>query len=215
VRGWIGQMGSGKTYCAVMDCYARRKANPELPVMTNLSRLDLPGVPVQFLSVDDGLDVMFGQMRDFREGIMLLDEVGIFLPSRMWAKVPLELSAKWAQLRKDGVDLMWTAIWVGSVVKDLREITMETTICTSWQRFGWFFMRTYSSTRVESKKFYQGMHIRIFRPGLAGRLYDTMGKVKAPDWAGRSRLGPPAIQPAVDVPPGGVSTELEIPSLGL
>jgi len=188
VRLWVGAMGSGKTLGAVMDLYGRRKRSPDLPIMTNLGRLDLPGIPVELISVEMGLDEMFQAMLAFRQGVLLLDEAGVFLPSRMWHRVPLELSAKWAQLRKDGVDLYITALWTGSIVKDLREIVMQTTSCSSYRRFGFFVMTSYSGTMVGNKRFFETRAIRFFRPGLAGKLYDTLGKVKAPDWGGRAHI---------------------------
>jgi hypothetical protein len=190
-----------------MDLHAIRKRYPDMPVMTNLSRLDLPGAPVETISVDEGLDEMWDRMAGFREGKLFLDEVGVFLPSRMWAHIPLQLQAKWAQLRKDGIDLFTTAITISSMVKDLRDITWETNVCSSWQRFGFFIVRTYSGIRVGDKRFYQGSHFRPFRPGLAGKLYDTMGKVKAPQWAGKSVRVITNARPSDSVSSGGVVAE--------
>ena len=212
VKGYCGLFGSGKTYAAVMEIYGQRKRNNWLPVMTNLGRLNLPGVPVDYLSIgegEEGLEEMWEKLRGFKQGILLLDEVGVFLPARLWNKIPVYLSQKWAQLRKDGVDLLWSCIRPSNAVKDLRDITFETYWCTSWQRFGFFVLTAYSYTSVGDKRYYQGRHMRWFRPGLAGRLYDTYGKVGAPEWAHPHSLraakpGPPlqaAVPPDVKVGP--------------
>jgi hypothetical protein len=113
--------------------------------------------------------------------------------------MPPELSWKWNQLRKDRVDLLWTCIRPANVVKDLRDITMETHWCETWQGvsklvpgLGFFTQSTYSYTAVGDKRYFQTKSFRRFRPELAGQLYDTMGKVKAPAFLERTKRTPPA-----------------------
>lgn len=198
VKGYCGLFGSGKTYAAVLECYGARRRDNWLPIMTNLGRLDLPGIPVEYLHIGEGeagLDAMWAKLGGFKHGILLLDEVGVFLPARLWNKIPIHVSQKWAQLRKDGVDLLWTCIRPANAVKDLRDITFETCWCNSWQRFGFFALAWYSYTAVGDKRYFQGRQFKLFRPGLAGKLYDTYGKVNAPLWAGSS--APPKVAPLV------------------
>ena len=182
VEGYCGLFGSGKTYAMVMEAYNARQRNPEVPVMTNLGRLDLPGAPVTLLGGGQTMDAMMAALIAFSNGYLLLDEVGVFLPSRLWSKMPIELTWKWAQLRKDAVELRWTCIRPSNCVKDLRDITFETHWCSSWRRLGFFSLQHYSYTAVGDKRYYQSMSWKRFRPALAGRLYDTMGKVKAPEF---------------------------------
>lgn len=200
VVGYTGLFGSGKTYAAVMEADRRRRKSPETPVMTNLQRLDLPGAPVHYLWKYASVDAMLGAMAEFaccdgiqtgqlhsaecngRGAFLLLDEVGVYLNSRVWNRIPPELSWKWQQLRKDGIDLIWTCIRPANVVKDIRDITWETHWCESWKMFGFFVETVYSYTAVGEKKYYQGRSYRWFSPRRAGRLYDSMGKVKAPEW---------------------------------
>ena len=179
VEGYCGLFGSGKTYAMVMEVYNVRRRQPEMPIMTNLGRLDLPGVPVEYLSADVDLETMLAQLGAFRSGYLLLDEVGVYLPARVWSRMPVELSWKWQQLRKDGIELRWSCIRPNNVVKDLRDITFETHWCTSARRLGFFSVAHYSYTAVGDKKYFQSRSLMRFRPGLAGKLYDTMGKVKA------------------------------------
>ena len=187
VEGYCGLFGSGKTYAAVMETYKRRQRDPHLPVMTNLTKLNLPGDPVEYCWGYDDPEEMLAAMARFEGGVMLLDEVGVFLPARVWNRMPPQLSWKWNQLRKERIDLLWTCIRPANVVKDLRDITMETHWCESWQGvgklipgMGFFTQSTYSYTAVGDKKYFQSKAFRRFRPELASQLYDTMGKVQQP-----------------------------------
>jgi hypothetical protein len=191
VEGYCGLFGSGKTAAMVMEAYHARRRNPELPVMTNLGRLDLPGVPVSYLSVEDGLDAVVEALRAFHDGFLLLDEVGVFLPARLWNRLPVELSWKWAQLRKDAIQLRWTCIRPNNAVKDLRDITFCTHWCESYRRFGFFALKTFSYTAIGQKAYFEGRRFVRFRSSLFGKLYDTMGKVGAPEWAGGTRVKQP------------------------
>ena len=215
IEGYTGMVGSGKTYAAVMETYRRRKRDPHMPVMTNLTRLDLPGDPVHYLWEHANDEAMFDAMARFNscecpsprdhearelfgdmrgcpqrpQATMLLDEVGVFLPARVWNRMPPELSRKWNQVRKDRIDLLWTCVRAPNVVKDLRDITMRTAWCESWKGVGalipglGFFTQTwYSYTAVGDKRYREsGGGLKRFRPGLASELYDTMGKVKSPE----------------------------------
>lgn len=215
IEGYTGMVGSGKTYAAVMETYRRRQRDPRMPVMTNLTRLDLPGDPVHYLWQYDTDEEMFAAMSSFNactcpsvsehqrrelvgqmdgcpqvsQATMLLDEVGVFLPSRVWNRMPPELSRKWNQVRKDRIDVLWTCVRAPNVVKDLRDITMRTAWCESWKGvgalmpgLGFFTQSWYSYTAVGDKRYKEsGGGVKRFRPGLAAKLYDTMGKVQAPD----------------------------------
>jgi len=157
--------------------------------MTNLGVLNLPGAPVQFLSAEDGFDRMMTMMAGFKDGYLLLDEVGVFLPSRLWSRMPLDLSIKWAQLRKDGVQLRWTCPRPGNAVKDLREITFETHWCASMKRFGLMTQAHYEGVAVGDKKAFRSRTWQRFRPRLAGELYDTFGKVSGPAFGSGQNRG--------------------------
>ena len=200
VEGYCGLFGSGKTYAMVIEAYNARKRNPDVPIMTNLGRLDLPGAPCKLIGQGETLQQMMQNLVEFHDGYLLLDEVGVFLPARLWSKMPPELCWKWAQLRKDAVELRWTCIRPANAVKDLRDITFETHWCTSWRRLGFFLVKHYSYTSVLDKRYYEGQSWMRFRKGLAGRLYDTLGKVKAPEFAG-GRVSVPEVNPKLGLNP--------------
>jgi len=184
IEAYCGLFGSGKTYAMVMEAYNVRRRHPEIRVLTNLTELNLPGREVEFIGRGESLEEMMGKLAEFHSGYLLLDEVGVFLPARLWAKMPPEVSYKWTQLRKDGVELRWTCVRPGHAVKDLRDITFQTTWCHSWRRFGFFWLHSYSYTSVGDKRYSISQRPLRFRPGVASKLYDTMGKVRSPWIAG-------------------------------
>jgi len=177
VRGYTGLFGSGKTLAMVREGYAARKRNPDVRVMTNLPRLELPGRPVENLNDCDSYEEVLQKMLAFKDGYLLLDEVGVYLPSRRWNKVADELMAKWQQSRKDQVEMRWTCIRPSQVVKDIRDITWETAWCSSYRMLGFFMVNWYSYTAVQQKAFFQYRYLIWLRAGLSSSLYDTMSKV--------------------------------------
>jgi len=86
------------------------------------------------------------------ESVVCLDEAGILLNSREFAKTSKELLADLAQSRKDGCDLFWAAQFEEQVDKQLRLLTQYWIHCDSlsaydkasrrpklvWKNFIWF-----------------------------------------------------------------------------
>lgn len=173
----------------VMEAERARRRNPELPVMTNLGRLDLTGAPCELLADSRDMQDALDRIADFKGGYLLLDEVGVYLPARVWNKMPAELGWKWQQLRKDGVELRWTCIRPANVVKDLRDITWETGWCTSMKRLGFFMVAWYSYCAVGDQKFYQARTFFRMNRATATRLYDTTGKVEGALFDGHAFRG--------------------------
>jgi len=201
VRGRCGLFGSGKTYGMVQEAWHVRKKHPDVPVMTNLARLNLPGAPVQLLgdlgTEQEILDALVG----FSGGYLLLDEVGVYLPSRRWNKMADALMNKWQQLRKDGVEMRWTCIVPSQVVKDLRDITFETAWCSSYRKVGFFIENWYSYTRIQEKKFFMYRNVSLLRSAEMRKVYDSMGKVdQLLPTLGQESMTPRLLQPLEPVP---------------
>jgi hypothetical protein len=71
------------------------------------------------------------------ESVVLLDEAGIFLNAREFAKTPKELLSDLAQSRKDGVDLIYCAQFDEQIDKQLRLLTQFFWYCsgmTFWNK---------------------------------------------------------------------------------
>lgn len=124
IRGYFGLPGSGKTYSmtrdAAVECRGRR-------VYSNY-HLEVPGASeVVYLSRPQDLVRC-------HDGLVLLDEAGLWLPSFIWKRIPEELLWKLAQVRKCGLDLWYSAQSPARVVKVLRELTFESVYCEKWFR---------------------------------------------------------------------------------
>lgn len=115
IRGYFGLPGSGKTYAMTRDAIRECKGRV---VYTNYD-VDIPDAeeiiklkrPQELVSVKNGL--------------CLIDEAGLWLPSFIWKRIPEQLIWQLAQVRKNGIDLFYTAQNPARVVKVLREITFE------------------------------------------------------------------------------------------
>jgi len=177
IKGRTGLFGSGKTLGMVQEAYHVRERDPDVRILTNLSRLNLPGRPVELLG--DAEDEA-GQMRRllaFEQGYLLLDEVGVYLPARRWNRMADDLMAKWQQMRKDGIEMRWTCIRPAQVVKDIRDITWETAWCSSYRRLGFFVENWYAYTAIQDPRFFMYRTISLLRGKKMRAAYDSMGKV--------------------------------------
>jgi hypothetical protein len=65
------------------------------------------------------------------ESVVLLDEAGVFLNSREFAKTPKELLVNLAQSRKDGIDLIYAAQFDDQVDRQFRMLTQFFVHCSS------------------------------------------------------------------------------------
>lgn len=65
------------------------------------------------------------------ESVVLLDEAGIFLNSRDFAKTPKSLLAELAQSRKVGIDMIWAAQFMDQVDRQWRLLTQYWIHCDS------------------------------------------------------------------------------------
>lgn len=120
-----------------------------------------------------------------RRGItILIDEINLWAPSRMWGDLPLGLLFKWSHNRKQGLEIWWSSQREARVDKVIREVTE---LCYWSRSFGigrpWFFWRrryvpepdavdpeNMKSGQLEGS-FWHSEFSR-FKPGMAA-LYDT------------------------------------------
>lgn len=115
IRGYFGLPGAGKSYLMTKDALRSGRGRT---VYANY-HVDIPDAkevillesPMEFIKVSNGL--------------LLIDEAGLWLPSFIWQAIPREIIWKLAQIRKFGIDLYYTAQNPARVVKPLREITYE------------------------------------------------------------------------------------------
>jgi len=177
IRGRTGLFGSGKTLGMVQEAYHVRERNPDVRILTNLGRLELPGRPVELLGDAEDESEQMRRLLAFEHGYLLLDEVGVYLPARRWNRMADDLMAKWQQMRKDGIEMRWTCIRPAQVVKDIRDITWETAWCSSYRRLGFFVENWYSYTAIQDARYFMYRNISLLRGAKMRAAYDSMGKV--------------------------------------
>ena len=106
------------------------------------------------------------------ESVVCLDEAGILLNSREFAKTSKQLLADLAQSRKDGCDLFWAAQFDEQVDRQLRLLTQYWVHCDSissydkklrrprlaWKRIYWFRAADYMNWLQNTKD--RGSHLK-------------------------------------------------------
>lgn len=125
IRGYVGLLGSGKSYSMVADGL-RRFRETHAQVFSDMVGLRFP----EAIYLDARAPQ---QLADLREGLILLDEAQILMSSRFWHKVPPQVLSALAQLRKNGLDVLYTTQNLARVDSVLRELTGEVVTC---RRFG-------------------------------------------------------------------------------
>lgn len=88
---------------------------------------------LELLARDEGIYEMPG-LEDFSlllkpNSLVCFDEAGIFLNSRFFSKTSKKLITDLAQVRKDGIDFVWTGQYFEQVEKVLRELSSEILVC--------------------------------------------------------------------------------------
>jgi len=127
VEGYIGLPGSGKTYALTIRGMKALEAGRRVfsnyglegsePIVgwdcENVGNVKDPGPSCQcgkcFVSISNA--------------VVLVDEINLWAPSRLWAALPLGLLHRWAQVRKYQTQVFWTAQHEARVDKVIREVT--------------------------------------------------------------------------------------------
>lgn len=162
IRCFDGLLGQGKTYGMVGEARDFFRLNRPM-VYTNMAGLKFPEA-IYFDRID--------QICDIGSGLVLIDEAMIIMSSRNWQDNDREVLGRFAQLRKHGLDLWYTAQIFDGVDKLLRELTSETVTCRKW---GKYFQR---ATGIPSRKVKPGLGKLVpFDPKI-GILYDTLELIK-------------------------------------
>lgn len=119
ILGWTGRVGSGKTYSMVAYAlkYRGRRAiyanTPEISFAEPFSTWE--------------------ELLDLHSGLVLLDELPIWAAARDWGKLSPDVASFFAQSRKNGVHLLFTAQAFAGVDAVIRRLTAQLYRC---ERFG-------------------------------------------------------------------------------
>ncbi|MHB0929266.1 MAG: zonular occludens toxin domain-containing protein [Candidatus Nanopelagicales bacterium] len=168
VHGYTGLWGSGKTFVAVQAARAAA-LKYGVPVVSNLE-LRYPDPGLKTILVED-----FEELMDYSDCVLLLDEIGILAPSRLYQKLKPRILVRWAQMRKYRIhEVFWTSQTLARVDTVIRELTWDVVEMTSFRRLGFFAgVRYVGALGVRQKvgvEFY-GVRRRVFD------WYDTMAVI--------------------------------------
>lgn len=136
IEGYVGTIGAGKTTLGVQHALTLARARGAV-LLSNIPLVCGRGcsegqhdlehslLPMN----DDGVDLgtLMGRafaLRDEGRGLVLLvDEVGVVMPARLWAQFPVGLMWTLQQSRKLACEWVWTAQDVSFVDHQLRSLT--------------------------------------------------------------------------------------------
>lgn len=162
IEGFIGRPGSGKSYELTRQALAVAKAGR--PVFSNMPIVH-PNVTL----------IGPSDLAHVPAGLVVLDEVHLWLPARLSMKLPASWLALFSQTRKNGWDVIWSAQHESRVDRVLRDTTGWMWYCEKW--FGKVLrLACYEPERFRSKAGYVGSVYHVIRPGVYGQ-YDTMGRI--------------------------------------
>lgn len=142
----------------------------------------------------------FGQLLDWRDGDVCLDEVTGVASSRDYSSLPGPILDLLVQLRRRNIALRWSAPNWARADKVIREVTQAVTVCAGsfnkkrpqppdeaprlWFDRRWFVFRTFDAAAYEEWEESQSDNIRpeitqrLWRPGLLlNAAYDTLDPV--------------------------------------
>jgi hypothetical protein len=158
VRAYLGFPGGGKSYGMVEDAYELYKRGYYVfsaDYVSFAERLDLKRL--------SNLDWLLAF--DERGAIVLLDELGLLLFSRNFAKNDEALLRTFVLHRKKGIHLFYSAQYLDQVDKVVRELTNERVYCAN---LGKFYIRFYFAFGT----FPTAVKLGFFTPTI-WRMYDS------------------------------------------
>lgn len=128
IRGYIGGMGSGKTYLMTAEAIKALRQGREVWANAGYHVRDRKSgrETHTYVSLQEMLLAPQGTL-------LLLDEVGTFMNARKWTELPRGLMYRLTQSRKDSLGLIYTAQHEMQVDVALRRLTAEVTYI---RRFG-------------------------------------------------------------------------------
>jgi len=179
IEGMFGIPGSGKSYYMVKKMVGYLRWNKDKDLYCNMdidqARLrELTGWRGKYYQIDSLEDFVIAQ-----NGLVILDEINLWAPSRMWAKIPQAVIWKWAQVRKSGLDIYFTSQSPKRVDSVVRELVFYSYYMSSFVGLKFFFYECWLGIRSEKKS----IGIVPFSKKVAS-VYDTKGFITVPDELG-------------------------------
>lgn len=156
VEGYIGLPGSGKTFALSRRGLAAMEAGRRVFSNYGLEgSMDIKGWDCLNLgnTKDPGPSCTCGEcFVSIADAVVLVDEINLWAPSRMWTALPLGLLHRWAQVRKYQTQILWTAQHEARVDKVIREVTGWIWQCRPvWFGFG-FSLKAYEPSDLRKER---------------------------------------------------------------
>jgi len=121
ILAWTGRMGAGKTYGMVEYAYRSFRRNRDRQVFANF---DLEFATAEFETWD--------QLVDCHNALVLLDELPVWAAARKWKDLSDDVASWFAQSRKNGLHMLYTAQAFQGVDATIRRLTAQVTKCERW-----------------------------------------------------------------------------------
>ncbi len=199
VEGFIGLPGAGKTYSlAVRGLKALEKGR------TVYSNFGLAGtIPLEVWdhenigkTKDPGPSCTCGTcFVSISDAVVLVDEINLWAPSRMWNALPIGLLHRWAQVRKYRTQILWSAQHEDRVDKVIREVTGWMWECVPHRLpiiGGWFTLHAFEPSDMRRTQTRKSLGSASYRLKLeVASAYDTFQIIDF----GSQGLIQPKIQP--------------------
>lgn len=189
VLGYVGPWGSGKTLALVRDGLAGLRDPLCLGVYATFHLTDpVTGQQAWYLEPDrlvEQLVAITVSVEEVRAGnyvLILLDELNVLMPSRLWASLPVSMLFRWSHGRKLGWRVRWSAQSERRVDAVVREVTVYIVRCRRgmlgrFYRHEFFFPEdTGGTTEAQKRKRARVELVRCRAEWFAA--YDTLEAVQ-------------------------------------
>lgn len=167
VLGYYGLPGSGKTYYLAkigLDAIAKGR--------TVFANFKLTGAKY-FCDIFDVINI--------RKGVILIDEINLSFPSRIWDKLPPQFLYFWSQTRKMQLDIYFTSQHPDRVDKVVKEISNWAYWCVKLP-FRMHLITCYLPEHItKEKRKMMGLPEVIFRTKKIMNAYNTMELIELPE----------------------------------
>lgn len=196
IIGWTGRLGTGKTYSMVRALHQElmkgtkvysnfrlywegynepRSRYKDFLVKHGFHKYkDYPKENLQYWSSVE-------EWEPLTDGIIAIDEGGVYLSSRRWRKMSEEFERKILQSRKDGLHIYFTSQRLGAIDLTLRSLVNKYYECTSRVVFGRLLFMNFEydindeGKRPEKRTIYSRESFWFNKK--IGNFYDTNEKV--------------------------------------
>jgi len=166
VEGFYGLPGSGKTYLLATKGLEALKEGKKVYANFKLTGAEY------FYDIFEIINI--------RKGVILIDEINLSFPSRIWEKLPPQFLYFWSQTRKMGLDIYFTSQHPDRVDKVPKEISNWSWWVTSLP-FGFHIATKYLPEHITKEK-RKNYEIKIFhRKKVVMKSYNTLELIELPE----------------------------------